>query len=147
MLFNTSRPCLFVPFFCQHVAANEVDESWRKGHDEGRLRKDSRHPAWLEAEGLLGCFEEHRRHCHERGEEDRHFHIAWPVPHQDANETSHQGRSQKCIWQGSAGQSKVSKDHREGLPSGCIEETDLESLCPLQRLRSVGIPWRQLERL
>merc|ERR1712224_1072549 len=90
------------------------------------MGKDSCHPTWLEAEGLLRCFEEHRRHCHERGEEDRHFHIAWLVPHQDANEASHQGRRQECIWQGGEGQSKASKDHREGLPSGCIEETDLE---------------------
>merc|ERR1712187_202515 len=127
---------------------NEVDESWRKTNDEGRLAKGNCYRAWFETEGLFGSFEEHRRHCNERGEEDRHFHIAWPMSYQDPNETGYKGRSQKCVRKGGKGQSKASKDDREGLPSGCIEETNLEAFpCSLQRLLSVGIPLSQLESL
>merc|ERR1739845_117955 len=96
------HPTTLLTFAClfhsrQHVAANEVDESWRKTHDKGRVVKGNCHRAWFETEGLLGSFEEHRRHCHERGEEDGHFHIAWPVSYQDPNETGHKGRSQECV--------------------------------------------------
>merc|ERR1712066_522390 len=128
-IYDSFHPCLFIPIFCQHGAneVDEVDESFRKTHDQGRLGKCTCHRAWLETKGLLGCFEDYRRHCHERGEEDGHFHNAWLVPHQNPNETSHQGRSQKCFWQGGEGQSKASKDDREGLPGCCIEAADLES--------------------
>merc|ERR1712014_327223 len=71
--------------------------------------------------------EKHCRHCDERGEEGWRLHDPWLVPHQDPNETSHKGRSEEHFRQRGEGQSKASKDDREGIPSCCIEEANLES--------------------
>ena len=50
--------------------------------------------------------------------------FAIPVPHQDLNKPSHQGRSQGDVWQGGQGQGKASEDCCEGVSRSCVEEAD-----------------------
>merc|ERR1739848_150827 len=123
---DTFRPRQFRPAFDSMAPMKSMKAS-AKPMTKGALANALATEHGLKQRTCSECFEDYRRHCHERGEEDGHFHNAWPVPYQNPNETSHQGRSQKCVWQGGEGQSKASKDDREGLPSCCIEAANLES--------------------
>merc|ERR1711924_310425 len=82
------------------------------------------------------------------------LHSSRAMPHQDPGEASNQGRCVEHFRQGGEGCSKASQDNCEGLPSGCIEEADLEqcsvivqlSDCLLRGPVAVGILWSGLER-
>merc|ERR1712039_626472 len=82
-------------------------------------------------------------YCHEGGEKERHFYYSWFVPHQDPSKASNQGGNEDHVWQRGQSQGKTRHDCCEGLPSGCIESSDLENgfsfVCFL-RGRAVGIP-------
>merc|ERR1711988_1260340 len=64
--------------------------------------------------------------CHERGEEDRHFHYPRCVPHQDQDQASHKSMCEEHLWQGDQGEGQTSKDSCESLPSCCTQEADLD---------------------
>merc|ERR1712146_123897 len=104
----------------------------------------------IETESVLGCFEQHRRNRYERSEEDRCLHSAWSVPNQDPHQASHKGRSEEHIRQRGEGGGEASKDHRQGLPSGSIEEADLEwsfiFLDAMSEVASCGNPTGQTRK-
>merc|ERR1711879_206023 len=83
--------------------------------------------------------------CHERGEEDRHFHYPRCVPHQDQDQASHKSMCEEHLWQGDQGEGQTSKDGCESLPSCCTQEADLDERSLIAcstclRLETVGIP-------
>merc|ERR1711988_1005762 len=94
-----------------------------------------------ENKGLLQRVDQLGDCCHERSEEDRHFHYPRCVPHQDQDQASHKSMREEHLWQGNQGEGQASKDGCESLPSCCTQEADLgEHLALFSGLVTVGIP-------
>merc|ERR1712100_739911 len=109
------------------MGPHEVNEErWSKGNDERCFVEGNRNWARLEDKGLLQCVEQPCNCCHQRGEEDRHFHHPWHLPHQDQGQTSHQSRRKEDVRQGDQGEGKASKDCGESFRGCCSQETDLD---------------------
>merc|ERR1719240_1513052 len=82
--------------------------------------------ARVETEGVLRG---HQQPCCNRncgGEKERRFHSSRPLSSEDQDKAGHESGREDHVWQRDQGEGKASKDHREGLPSVCIEEADLE---------------------
>merc|ERR1711879_920625 len=146
------RTARFLSKFCffsvQQDGPHESDEGRRQGNEQGSVFEGNCGGTWLEAERMLQGVQQPCGHCLEGSEKDWHLHCSRSVPHQDPNKASNEGRSEGDVWQGGEGQGKASQDRREGLPSGCIEESDLEALSSIEcflRGPAVGIPWCGLE--
>merc|ERR1711924_491073 len=120
-------PCADFFLSDHHVATNEVDEErWCKSDDQRCLVEGNCDRVRLENKGLLQCVEQPCDRCHQRGQEDRHFHHPRHLPHQDQGQASHQSRCEDDVWQGDQGEGKASKDRCESLRSRCTQEADLE---------------------
>merc|ERR1740133_201491 len=106
---------------------DEGHEVWQQSHDKGCSYQDTCRAARNEDKSVLCASRELGDTCHDRGEEDRHFHNPRTLQDQDSRQTCHQGRSKDGIWSGDEMQGKASTDHREGFPSRCAQGPNLSS--------------------
>merc|ERR1740139_606595 len=109
------------------MKAMKAMKSGSKAMTKGALIKTLAEQHEMKTKSVLCASRELGDTCHDRGEEDRHFHNPRTLQDQDSRETCHQGRSKDGIWSGGQMQGKASTDHREGLPSRCAQGPDLSS--------------------
>merc|ERR1712050_142629 len=137
------------PSFEQNVASNEIDEGWRKSHEQRHFAEDDCNGTGAQVENVLSGVQHFREHRQQGGEEDGRVRYSRFVPNQDPNKAGHQSGSEGHLWQGDEGQGQASEDCCEGVSRSCVEEADLKQrfvvTCLLRGFLAVGIPRSGLE--
>merc|ERR1712066_38607 len=129
--------------------ANEGDEGWCKGYEQGGSGRGSRGRLRAEEEGLQQGHREAWRDSRRPGERRWQVCLAGGVHGQDSLEARDQGGQEGGVRQGGYGEGEAGQDRGEGLPCVRIEEAVL-------RLDSVGfatndlgpfVPWAPTGRI